>query len=897
MNPADPWHYFRAYRGSPWHFVDHGSCLAWRHGKTIAFWPQIDGLVRHLAAHQCALPPFPALVLLLDALPRGQRALDADGLSLIATMLEQVELDAVVRREAQDALVRLPDAALRLRQVAAGLQDANQATALLAGQLFAGVGLRADPAQVRQVLEAIDRGSAAEMLLLEEDPPGAARSSELAHGIVLLERGLRAFDPSRVAAFQATGTTAELRAVPLELPPPERARRLIQDLRHDREHAALARLAHDLTAALRLSRPPHRDEDAAAGGAADLSNRGPLDRLLLSELAHDDLTLATRVALNEALYLRRESPPRPRSRSRHILIDTGIRLWGVPRLFATAVALGLVAMADAGAVVAVASATADGLEPADLTDRAGLIEQLGRLSPAAHPTAALRRLRRDCADDDEVVLVTHPAVLGDPEFLAELGVAALHVITVDARGALAIHAVSARGLRRVRTAQIDLADLVGGDAQADIVAQHSRADLPALLRAGIPPLRPPHEPAARWSTSSLGTVAFTRRRELFLWDDRQRGPRWIAPALALRGPTLAFEVNGTTGQIVTGPAVDHPSTWTQVDLATGATAANALETKGEAPIAALLRPGLLALVFERRVALYQTGCGQPLESLDLPKSVAWHGGRFFVRREVPQTGFLALAFAGMSIALEEIPIPAGTPVVALFDRPGHDGPWAIAARDQIVDLANGTAIPLQHGLMAPCRAVLAAADGNTLWTRSPTRRIDLVGRSCECIGEAVIGIPRQPPEVFREFTVRRNFQAVQAHGDGTLWIQSDARYPWTIRSSAGTAVLMLVRGESIQSGAAVPFAGSRRREPFLQTAVLPGGGRVQLDRHGILHLRPRDPAQLEIALLIDGHNRVAAWTSDGRLHHHPWLTGAGGPALSAQDALARIAAFARENAC
>ena len=41
---------------------------------------------------------------------------------------------------------------------------------------------------------------------------------------------------------------------------------------------------------------------------------GDFDRLLVSELAHDDLTLSVRIALNEALYLRREAPardPRP----------------------------------------------------------------------------------------------------------------------------------------------------------------------------------------------------------------------------------------------------------------------------------------------------------------------------------------------------------------------------------------------------------------------------------------------------------------------------------------------------------------------------------------------------------------------------------------------------------
>ena len=61
---------------------------------------------------------------------------------------------------------------------------------------------------------------------------------------------------------------------------------------------------------------------------------------------HDNLTLAVRIALNEALYLRREAPPRSPPKHRAVLIDAGIRLWGIPRIFATAVVLSLVATTD-----------------------------------------------------------------------------------------------------------------------------------------------------------------------------------------------------------------------------------------------------------------------------------------------------------------------------------------------------------------------------------------------------------------------------------------------------------------------------------------------------------------------------------------------------------------------
>jgi len=41
-------------------------------------------------------------------------------------------------------------------------------------------------------------------------------------------------------------------------------------------------------AAVRLPRRLAQREELAVGGISDITNRGPLDRLLLSELAHDD---------------------------------------------------------------------------------------------------------------------------------------------------------------------------------------------------------------------------------------------------------------------------------------------------------------------------------------------------------------------------------------------------------------------------------------------------------------------------------------------------------------------------------------------------------------------------------------------------------------------------------
>src|SRR5262249_54934372 len=195
-----------------------------------------------------------------------------------------------------------------------------------------------------------------------------------------------------------------------------------------------------LMAAVTLPRAVSDREDLPLGGVSDISSRGPLDRLLLSELAHDDLTLAVRVATGEALYLRREQPPRTPPRERVLLLESGIRSWGVPRVFATAVALALTATTDAHTDVVCYRAAGGGVLPVDLTTRQGLIEHLGALEPEPHPGGALRTLLAILEDREvphDLVLVTAEDVLADRGFQHDLTASEpwpLHVATVRRDG-------------------------------------------------------------------------------------------------------------------------------------------------------------------------------------------------------------------------------------------------------------------------------------------------------------------------------------------------------------------------------------------------------------------------------------------------------------------------------
>lgn len=77
------------------------------------------------------------------------------------------------------------------------------------------------------------------------------------------------------------------------------------------------------------------------GGVSDLTNKGSLDQLLISEFANDDLVFLSRLANNEALYLSRETPPESNEMTRVILIDVSLKNWGTPKSIAFATMLAI----------------------------------------------------------------------------------------------------------------------------------------------------------------------------------------------------------------------------------------------------------------------------------------------------------------------------------------------------------------------------------------------------------------------------------------------------------------------------------------------------------------------------------------------------------------------------
>ena len=167
-----------------------------------------------------------------------------------------------------------------------------------------------------------------------------------------------------------------------------------------------------------MSIPIHHSLPSAQpmGGFSDLSNKGDLDKLLVSEFAGDDWMFLSRLANNEALYLHRETPPGADQMERIILIDVTLKSWGTPRLLAYAILLAI-AKHPKTDIHCTAYAVGNDLYPVTVDTVDEVIQSIRIVDGALHPAAGLIKFfERSAAGKMEVFFIApedsmrHPAI-------------------------------------------------------------------------------------------------------------------------------------------------------------------------------------------------------------------------------------------------------------------------------------------------------------------------------------------------------------------------------------------------------------------------------------------------------------------------------------------------------
>ena len=906
MTPFDLNHvYFHQARNGFFRWDDDGQVLVWDNGLTISFREELTTVLQKLAA-QGRLPPLNAVATLLSACqsnwPEARWFL-----SLLADDVADVSLreicdcspawDTSSARQLRNELDRIHAIEHELRsstdarcELAAMVFESctpstdwpGEAAAQAAiDQLIAGLpeslesqgGLLEVIAEERSATDTVVIDSSETQLLPTAYLHRDARM--LMEQLRCLRTGLRQVAEDSLARRVKTGVEDELNVARQDEPGTVRA--LIGQLMHDEELGGLARLASQLLALLTFPRPLSQPDELPLGGVSDITNRGQLDRLLLSELAHDDETLATRVALNEALYFHREAPPTARSRQRRVLLDTGLCMWGVPRLFATAAGLSMAAAADETVHLDFCRPVIDGTERVDLTTRQGIEDHLAQLSPELFPTAALSTFFADDHDTEaEHIIVTEADVANDLDFLRQLRELAkstsTFLVAVNRMGQLTLSVMGQHGIRILKSGQLNLDDLLKAPVRR-LSLHNGQPDLPIVLQQQELPLRLFHQiDVNRGFRCELGIIMCTGDGRLMLWDKDRCGAKQLTDKLG-RGRLwwCGFDLYGVP-MLVFG--TDSSSALKLIRVhEDGSTPITQLRYEGTASHVSGFG-GYIFLEFADRWEMFRSGRS---ERIAVKRKPTWAAAEVSsisgasmsaASRFVPQRtssgavdAWYGLAASSGDIDLQLIPLKSPSRVDMLYDRRGYG----------VVAVSQQRILQRTYGDEACCNdlghsVVITdiAADGSRVVGVDVASRVHIrltdtfASERASSVVNATLALTDSDCVVS---TLRKKFRSISVV-QGRLFLRSPKGAGLLIHDRSA---IQLTSASPKQEFKEISFVETDPPEGCrysLHVARWPCGSRAYLDGRGVLHLVSCDPEVPQISLALrDG--RMSGWCESG----------------------------------
>ncbi|MEO1051305.1 MAG: hypothetical protein AAFX87_11810 [Bacteroidota bacterium] len=199
------------------------------------------------------------------------------------------------------------------------------------------------------------------------------------------------------------------------------------------------------------------------GGIADLTNKGDLDKLLVSEFANDDIIFLSRLANNEALYLHREAPPATDDFQRIILIDVSIKNWGTPKVLAYAVLLAI-AHHPKTDISCITFAVGETYYPIRFDDIDQLIESLQVLDGSLESSLGLERFLKEysSAKNTEIFFISSEETIKFPamqKILNEYHAFFKYWVNVDADGNIALYKNQYKTKRLIQNIHLPLEEL------------------------------------------------------------------------------------------------------------------------------------------------------------------------------------------------------------------------------------------------------------------------------------------------------------------------------------------------------------------------------------------------------------------------------------------------------
>jgi hypothetical protein len=869
-----------------WQWRDGGEVLAWANNTTIAFRNELAEVARCLAPR--GLPPLGSIALVLAACRDswGESSLELGTLAgaLASAGKREMPLWLGEALGQLDGVCSLPPE----------LRGTPRAKTVLVEMVLERCPNRTSPAVAAAVVQMLEQCLPPELLA---NSIRTMKWDELVREVQYVFDGLKRLDAESLEMRLRTGIDQIVAPAPLELEPAERACRLIAALGDDEELSGLARIARHLMAVVHLPRSISDREELPIDGFCDIIQRGPPERLLLSELANDDLTLAVRIGVGEALYVRREAPPSHPPLRRAVLIDSGVRLWGVPRVFAAAVGLSLVANARREIDVRTFRAAGREVAEVDLTRREGLIRHLEALECDADPALALPAFERAIVKvaatpaRSEAVIVTSEKAAADREFqhrLAAMNIPTLYLATVSREGRFRLTARNMRGSRFLLEARLELDRLLlpRKDRTLPLVDKKTTS-LPAIMGVSPFPLRLPYSwsQATVWPVEGRGVLGISHDGRLMFWDAPKQAARQLSDRLPVwkrlwwYGPVVNGSISAVIGGSTFGPmqiiTLDLQSEDVQcVDLPLIASGLRGF-CSHEGMLFAVHGPHLSHNA--NAITVLEMSSGRQVAVYKLPKNATWRQGRviFFDNQ------FHALAWDGKLFWEPIIDVKTSSALISLWECYGQEGFVGLTRTGHLMYAASNETIKdlVKLWFSTPAKLLSIACDGTQACLTSTERTkdrfmVNVLRRKVS----SITSTDTTPSSYFSDIHARHYLQT--------------RTFPWRYaRITAGSQCAILLfkygnpqqmrtlclarDGESmiLRPGPStaevnglefIPVKSPEGTHFKLREARWPDGSRAWIDSRGLLHLRSSDPAIPEATLVLD-NNDVSGWCSDGRL--------------------------------
>jgi hypothetical protein len=369
--------YFQSYEDYFWHWEEEAEVIGIPGGHTIAYREYIIEILNDLQ-HQ-GLPPFGSLLLAVVATnPHGKEDIAAIFRNFEA-LLPSLKLRYPEASNIVESSRRLLDLLSSLPQI----YKESKRRIMLLQSIFADCHNMISPLKARKLLKAYTTNQHGEGIIYRKQTFNISVYLQDLKTIALLAEKYPDANSliEKVADLPDISVSVVIDEENLDVAPSEN---FLEELIANSKTFHVGSLVKHIWSGLNIPYHNVLPSQQPIGGVSDLTNKGQLDRLLISEFANDDLMFLSRLANNEALYLNREIPPQNNELERVVLIDVSIKNWGTPKTIAFAI-LAAIAHHPKTDIHCSAFAIGDNVYPLQFHTINEVIDSLDILEPTLHP--------------------------------------------------------------------------------------------------------------------------------------------------------------------------------------------------------------------------------------------------------------------------------------------------------------------------------------------------------------------------------------------------------------------------------------------------------------------------------------------------------------------------------